>query len=135
MHALAMTIKDPDPVDASRGQGVMASGGLLGALAASSCCILPIVLFGLGVSGAWIGNLTQIAPYQPYIIAATLAFLGGGYWLVHRSSQAACADGDACTRKLPNPLLPTRLLLGPLLFVSPPRFAFFAALLLERLTE
>jgi mercuric ion transport protein len=33
--------------------------GLLGALAASSCCILPLVLFSLGVSGAWIGNFTQ----------------------------------------------------------------------------
>ena len=79
----AMTIKgDHPPSEAGRGPVLMAIGGLLGALAASSCCILPIVLFGLGVSGAWIGNLTQLAPYQPYIIAATLAFLGGGYWLV-----------------------------------------------------
>ena len=31
-------------------------------MAASSCCTLPLVLFGLGVSGAWIGNLTQLAP-------------------------------------------------------------------------
>jgi mercuric ion transport protein len=42
----------------------MAAAGLVGALAASSCCILPLVLFGLGVSGAWIGNFTQLAPYQ-----------------------------------------------------------------------
>jgi len=31
------------------------------ALAAASCCILPPVLFGLGVSGAWIGTFTQLA--------------------------------------------------------------------------
>jgi len=55
-----------------RGQGLVAVGGLLGALAASSCCLLPLVLFGLGVSGAWIGNLTQLAPYQPFFIAATI---------------------------------------------------------------
>ena len=54
----------------------MAAGGLLGALAASSCCILPLTLFGLGMSGAWIGNFTQLAPYQPYFIAATIGFLG-----------------------------------------------------------
>ena len=37
----------------------MAAGGLIGALAASSCCILPLVLFALGVSGAWIGAARQ----------------------------------------------------------------------------
>ncbi len=126
-----MTIKDDHPIDVRRGQGVMAIGGLLGALAASSCCILPIVLFSLGVSGAWIGNLTQIAPYQPYIIGATLAFLGGGYWLVHRSSQAACADGYACTRKLPNRLVTTGLVLATLLVVAALGFDFVASLLLD----
>src|ERR1700731_2840320 len=61
-------------------QKLLTIGGVLGALAASSCCIVPLALFGLGVSGAWIGNLTRLAPYQPYFIAATLAFLGYGYW-------------------------------------------------------
>jgi mercuric ion transport protein len=46
----------------------MAAGGMLGALAASSCCILPLVLFSLGVCGAWIGNFTRLAPYQAYFI-------------------------------------------------------------------
>ncbi len=127
-----MTIKDDhDPVGAPRGQGLMAIGGLLGALAASSCCILPIVLFSLGVSGAWIGNLTQIAPYQPYIIPATLGLLGGGYWLVHRSSEAACADGNACTRKLPNRLVKTGLVLATLLVVAALGFDFVAPLVLN----
>ena len=31
-----------------------------------SCCVVPLALFALGVSGAWIANLTQLAPYQPY---------------------------------------------------------------------
>jgi mercuric ion transport protein len=85
-----------------RGQALIAAGGLLGALAASSCCILPLVLFSLGISGAWIGNFTQLAPYQPYFIATTLAFLGAGYWLVHRASKRACAEAEACARPLPN---------------------------------
>jgi mercuric ion transport protein len=127
-----MTIKDDhDPVGARRGQGLMAIAGLLGALAVSSCCILPILLFGLGVSGAWIGNLTQLAPYQPYIIAATLALLGGGYWLVYRSSQAACADGGACARKLPNALVKTALVLATLLVVAALGFDLVAPLLLN----
>jgi mercuric ion transport protein len=77
-----MAINDEKRIaDAPRWQWAMVAGGLLGALAASSCCILPLALFVLGVSGAWIANLTQLAPYQPCFIAATIAFLGYGYWL------------------------------------------------------
>src|SRR5712692_3716214 len=86
--------------DVRHRQRLMAAGGLLGALAASSCCILPLVLFSLGVSGAWIGNFTQLAPYQPYFIAVAICFLGYGYWLVYRSSKVACADSEACATPL-----------------------------------
>ncbi len=109
----------------------MAAGGLLGALAASSCCILPLILFGLGVSGAWIGNFTQLAPYQPYFIAATIGFLGYGYWLVYRSSQVACADGEACARPLPNPLTKAGLILATILVVAALGFDFVAPLFLN----
>ena len=56
-------------IDMPRTQKFLAAGGVIGALATSSCCIVPLVLFGLGVSGAWIANLTRLAPYQPYFIA------------------------------------------------------------------
>src|SRR5260221_10092476 len=77
--AMRSTVEPQDNAGHQRGQKLTAAGGLLGALAASSCCILPLVLFSLGVSGAWIGNFTQLAPYQPYFIAATIGFLGCGY--------------------------------------------------------
>jgi len=49
-----MTInQDARTTNLQRQQRLMAAGGLVGALAASSCCILPLVLFSLGVSGAW----------------------------------------------------------------------------------
>jgi mercuric ion transport protein len=80
-------------------------GGLLGAVAASSCCILPLLLFSIGAGSAWIGNLTALAPYQPAFIVITLGLLGYGYWLVYRSADAACADGDACARPVPNRLV------------------------------
>jgi mercuric ion transport protein len=86
-------------------QKLVAAGGIISALAATSCCILPVALFGLGIGGAWIGNFTQLAPYQPCFIAATLAFIGSGYWLVYRSGKLACADGEACARPLPNKLV------------------------------
>jgi mercuric ion transport protein len=93
-------------------------GSILGAIAASSCCIAPLALFSLGISGAWIANLTALAPYQPYFIAATLACLGYGYWLVYRRKTAACAEGPACARTLPNRAVMTGLVLATVLVAS-----------------
>src|SRR5438477_5833893 len=114
-----------------RRQILMAAGGLVSALAASSCCILPLALFGLGVSGAWIGNFTRLAPYQPCFIAATIAFLGCGYWLAYRSSKLACADGEACARPLPNRLVKAGLIVATILVVAALGFDFVAPLFLE----
>ena len=95
-----------------------ALGGILGALAASSCCIAPVILFSLGISGAWIGNLTALAPYQPYFIAATLACLSYGYWLVYRRRAIACGEGAACARPLPNHIVNASLILATILVAS-----------------
>lgn len=91
--------------DDSRKAKLMAAGGILGALAASACCIIPLVLFSLGISGAWIGQLTAFAPYQPIFLAITIGFLGYGYWLVYRKPKEDCAEGEACARPLPNYLV------------------------------
>jgi len=64
----------------TRKQGVAAAGGMLGAIAAASCCILPLVLFSLRASGAWVGQLPSLAPDQPIFIAITVGVLGYGYW-------------------------------------------------------
>ena len=114
-----------------RGQKLMAAAGLLGALAASSCCILPLVLFSLGVSGAWISNFIQLAPYQPYFIAATVACLGYGYRLVYRPSKAGCIEGEACARPMPNRLVKLGLILASLLTLSALGFDFLAPLFLN----
>jgi mercuric ion transport protein len=127
-----MTIKKQDrEVGIQRGSQLMAAAGILGALAASSCCILPHLLFSLGVRGAWIGNFTLLAPYQPYFTAATLVFLGAGYWLVYRSSNLACDDGTACARPLPNRLVKAGLVLAPILVLAALGLDFVAPLLLS----
>ena len=129
---MAMAIKQENPMAGlQRGQGLMAVGGLLGALVASSCCLLPLVLFGLGVSGGWIGNLTQLAPYQPFFMAATIACLGYGYWLVYRSSKVACAGGEACARPLSNRLVQLGLIAATVLVIAAIGFDFLAPLLLD----
>jgi mercuric ion transport protein len=114
-----MIVNQADPVASDRRwQRLMAAGGLFGALAASSCCILPLALFTLGVSGAWIGNFTRLAAYQPYFLAATLVCLGCGYRLVYRSSARACADSEACARPLPNLIVKASLIIATILVVA-----------------
>src|SRR6516164_9999207 len=131
MHLSFVTIKDQSTSsDSGRGPAMLAFGGLLGALAAASCCIVPLVLFGLGVSGAWIGNLTQLAPYQPYFIAATTGCLGGGYWVRYRARKIACADGEVCARPLPNRIVTMGLVLATVLVIGALALDFLAPLFL-----
>src|SRR6266852_4277468 len=83
--------------DVSRLQNAAATGGLLGAVAASSCCMLPLLLFTLGASGPWIGTLVRLAPYQPYFIAVAVGCVGCRYWLTYRSSNQKCSA--ACSTR------------------------------------
>lgn len=94
----------------------IAAGGIMGALAASTCCIVPLILFSLGVSGAWVGNLTALEPYKPIFIIVTLGFLGYGYWLVYRKPEV-CVDGAACARPLPNRLVKSALWVSTVLIL------------------
>jgi mercuric ion transport protein len=84
-----------DPGDSVRARTVAAIGSFLAALAASSCCLLPVTLFTLGAGGAWIGTLVRLAPLQPYFIAAAVVCLRAGYWLVYRP-HVTCAVGGGC---------------------------------------
>jgi mercuric ion transport protein len=134
---MAQTTRTQMTVNATEGSGgersrvrLIAAGGILGALAASSCCILPLVLFSLGISGAWISNFTALAPYKPYFAAGTLALLGYGYYLVYVKPKQACADGS-CARPLPNRLVKSSLWIATVLVVAALAFDFVAPLLLK----
>ena len=53
------------------GRGFLITGGLA-AILASTCCLGPLVLVMLGISGAWISNLTVLEPYRPFFIGVAL---------------------------------------------------------------
>jgi mercuric ion transport protein len=121
----AQPTKHPRLGRASRG-GLFAAGGLLGALAASSCCVLPLVLFSVGVSGAWIGNLTALAPYQWIFATITVALLAAGFYRVYRKPGAACADDETCARPLSNRLVKIALWIAAALVAAALAFPFVA---------
>lgn len=80
----------------TRGARLLSIGGILGGLAAGSCCVVPFVLVTVGISGAWIGNLTALAPYQPIFVALTLTALAIGFIMVYRRPKVAYVDGSYC---------------------------------------
>lgn len=125
----ARTLARSERSEAGR-QRLVAVGGILGALAASSCCIVPLVLFGLGIGGAWIGNLTALAPYKPLFVAATAGVLGYGFYLVYWKPRRACADDTACARPISNRLVQLALWIATALVIAAFAFDYVAPLLL-----
>src|SRR6266545_7786465 len=102
---------------AHRRKGWLGAGVVIGAILASSCCIAPLVLLTLGVSGAWIGNLTALEPYKPYFAGVTLVFIGLGFRQVYFNDKPACTDGSYCARPESFPLTKTALWLATVLVV------------------
>jgi|SRR5687768_18586979 mercuric ion transport protein len=78
-----------------RWSGTLATGSLLGAVGASSCCVLPVALFALGATGPWIGALAALTPYQPYLLGISVIAIALGVLELRRRARIECAGG-AC---------------------------------------
>lgn len=72
-------------------------GAVVSAVGASVCCVGPLLLLGLGIGGASVGNLTAMEKYRPFWTAATLVFLGLAFLKVYRKrKKEPCCPGDVC---------------------------------------
>ena len=78
----------------NNGRGALATGGLA-AILASTCCLGPLILVTLGISGAWIGNLAALEPYRPFFIGVALTALTIAWRRMYRPATA-CAPGEVC---------------------------------------
>src|ERR1700738_1352513 len=93
-----------EPKQSTRSGNGFVVAGILAAIGASACCVGPLLLLALGVSGAWISSLTALEPYRPIFIGLTLLFLAGGFdspYLARRvgSPGSACADSRTLKRQ------------------------------------
>jgi mercuric ion transport protein len=113
----------PDARPWSAAASVLA--GAAAAVGASACCAGPLVLVLLGVGGAWGARLVALEPYQPYFLAAALAFFGFAYYRLYLR-PANCAPGAVCavpdTRKRQKAVFWVVCVLA-LLLVSTPLYA------------
>jgi mercuric ion transport protein len=77
---------------------------ILSGIGASLCCIVPLILVTLGISGAWISHLSAMEPYRPIFIGLTIIFLGIAFrklYLAPHSCKigALCADDKVIKRQ------------------------------------
>ena len=76
------------------GDKAAGAGAIVAAALASMCCILPLGLGAIGLSGAVVSAFLE--PLRPYFLALTAAFLVFGFWLLDREERAACVPGKPC---------------------------------------
>ncbi len=72
-------------------------GGAVAGIGASLCCVGPLVLVTVGVSGAWISNLALLEPYRWIFAALALGSMGYAWRQIYRApATAQCGPGTAC---------------------------------------
>jgi len=69
---------------------------VVAAIAASLCCVGPLLLLTLGIGGAWMSNLTALEPVRPFAIAFTILFLGIAFWKLY--IRPTCDDPNLCKK-------------------------------------
>lgn len=70
-------------------------GAVLAAIGASVCCVGPLLLLSLGVSGAWISSLASFEPVRPVFIILTLVFIGLSYRKLYLIPNN-CEEDESC---------------------------------------
>lgn len=78
-------------------RSLLVGGSLLTALAASLCCILPLIAAAGGI--AVLGASTAFEAWRPYLLFATVLLLSGGGFLAYRDYRRGCAPGSLCETK------------------------------------
>lgn len=72
-----------------------AAASVMTALAASACCIGPVV-FSLMGAGALSVASTKLEAYRPWFLAATAVMLAGAFYAAYRPMATECDDAGQC---------------------------------------
>jgi copper chaperone CopZ len=70
-------------------------GSLIAAVAASLCCILPVLATVTGAGAVAAGAVFD--RWRPYLLGLTGLLLAGGFFLAWRDRRKACAPGSLCS--------------------------------------
>jgi mercuric ion transport protein len=71
------------------------AAGVISALGASTCCVLPLILVSVGVGGAWVAQLRELERFYYVFIALAIGAFGYAFYRLYLRS-ASCASDIAC---------------------------------------
>ena len=86
----------PSSIATRKGKKMRAGvGAVVAAVAASACCLGPVVLTVLG-AGTLAASSVRLEPYRPFFLAVTGLLLGTAYYTTYRPAlrEACSADGS-----------------------------------------
>jgi mercuric ion transport protein len=84
-------MKAPAPESASIAAGVVS------ALGASACCVLPLAAITIGLSGAWIAQLRELERFFYVFVGIAVAAFGFAFYRLYLEPAPRCAPGtQAC---------------------------------------
>lgn len=72
-----------------------AIGSVVAAVAASACCLGPVLLTAVG-AGALGAAATKLAPHRPFLLGLTTVLLGVGFYATYRPVPDTCAPDETC---------------------------------------
>lgn len=108
-------------------EGLTLTGALVAGFAASVCCLGPLVLAIVGIGGA--ASALALAPYRPYLLVLTAAFLALAFYLTYRRPASACSPGNACEMPKANRVGKVLLWLVTLVVVLATTFPYYSGYL------
>lgn len=116
---------------ADRGDRATIGFMLMGALAMTSCCILPLALVSLGVTGVFIGKLSSLYQYHWYFLAFAVGTLAYGFYKAYRPVDTiSCANGT-CERPINRTIMRSAMWLSAVVVAGALVFQYAAASILS----
>jgi mercuric ion transport protein len=111
---------------------VVLGGSILAAIAASLCCIGPLVAVAIGLGT--FGAAAAFEALRPYLIGLTALLLGGAFYLTYRKRAVTCEVG-ACQVRGANRASKMLLWLATIAVVAFATFPYYSGALLRANTE
>lgn len=106
-----------DPVRANLGLlGAIGIVAGLAAIAASSCCVLPLAFAALGAGAGVFGTLEALVSWRTPLLVTSGAWVAIAWFIWWRNRRATCGTGAACATQ-PRNWAPLSLLLLATLIV------------------
>ncbi len=103
--------------------GTILAGSVLSGMLASACCLAPLALTLLGVSGAAFAQ--RFEPLRPYLLAATYGLLAGAFYLTYRP-RPACGAGESCPMPRANRFGKAMLWIATILVILATAFPWYS---------